>query len=98
MEAVENMKGVGALLADDLQIGLPHIGADEDDLRSQFVADDSEESPKGFDNPLTAYSEQTGNVEIGGRRHVPELASSIRTLYGTQCGTICNKFRLAASI
>src|ERR1019366_3117743 len=50
--------------ADDLEIGLPHIGADEDDLRSQVVADDSEESPKGFDGPLAAYPEQTDDVEI----------------------------------
>jgi hypothetical protein len=32
MEAVENVQRLGALLANDLQIGLPHVGADENDL------------------------------------------------------------------
>ncbi len=32
MEAVEDVQSLGALLANDLQIGLPHVGADEDDL------------------------------------------------------------------
>jgi hypothetical protein len=52
MEAIKDVKGLGALLADHLQIGLPHVGADEHDLRSQFVADDGKESLKGFDSPL----------------------------------------------
>ena len=54
----------GALLADDLQIGLPHIGADEDDLGSDFVADDSEESLKGFDGSFPPDPEQAGDAEI----------------------------------
>ena len=58
------MQGLGAFLTDDLQIRLPHIGADEDDLRCQFVTDDFEETLKGFDGPLAAYPEQAGDVEI----------------------------------
>ena len=44
MKAVENVERSGAFLANDLEIGFPHIRADEHDLRSQFVADDFEES------------------------------------------------------
>ena len=47
-----------------LKIGFPHVGADEDDLRSQFVADDGKESLKGFDGSLAAHPEQTGDAEI----------------------------------
>jgi hypothetical protein len=52
---IEDMKCLELFLANDMQIGLPHIGADEQTLRSQFVADDSEESLKGFDSSLAVY-------------------------------------------
>ena len=58
------MQRLGALFANDLQIGLPHVGADEDDLRSEFVADHSEESLKGFDGSFLADPEQAGDAEI----------------------------------
>ena len=64
MEAVEDVQRLGAFLADDLQIGLPHVGADEHDLRSQFVADDGEESLKGFDGSFPAHPEQARDAEI----------------------------------
>src|SRR6202041_723968 len=52
------------LLAIHFQIGFPHIGADEYDLRSQFVADDSEESLKGFDGSFAAHPKQARDAEI----------------------------------
>src|SRR5450432_747918 len=58
------MESLGALLADDLQIRLPHVGADECDLRSQFVAYDSEESLKGLDGSFPSDPKQTGDAEI----------------------------------
>ena len=58
------MKRLGAFLANDFQVGFPHIGADEHNLRSQFVADDGEESPKGFDGSFAAYPKQARDVEI----------------------------------
>src|SRR4051794_35638898 len=64
MEAIKNMKSLGALLADDLQIGLPHIGTDEDDLRGHFVADHGEESLKGSDRSFFSYPKQARNVEV----------------------------------
>jgi len=38
MEAVEDVQGLGAFLADDLQIGLPHVRTDEHDLGDDFRA------------------------------------------------------------
>ena len=64
MKTIEDVKRLGAFLANDFQIGLPHIGADEHDLRSQFVADDGEESLKGFDGSFAAHPKQAGDVEI----------------------------------
>src|ERR1035438_7879308 len=58
------MERLGALLADDLQIGLPHIGTDEDDLRGHFVAYGGEEPPKGFDGSFFSDPKQARNVEI----------------------------------
>ena len=63
-EAIEDIESLGALLADDLQIGLPHIGTDEDDLRGHFVADDGEESLKGFDRSFFSDPKQARNVEV----------------------------------
>jgi len=57
------VKRFGAFLANDFQIGFPHIGADEHDLRSQFVADDSE-SLKRFDGSFTAHPKQARDTEI----------------------------------
>src|SRR5713226_473716 len=64
VKTIEDVKRLGAFLANDFQIGLPHIGTDEHDLRSQFVADDSEESLKGFDGSFAAHPEQAGNAEV----------------------------------
>ena len=59
-----DMQGLGAFLANDLQIRLPHIGADEDDLRRQFVADDGGKCPKGFGCSFAAHPKQVRDVEI----------------------------------
>ena len=72
MKTIEDLKRLGAFLANDFYVGFPgsglqsspHIGADEHNLRSQFVADDGEKSPKGFDGSFAAYPKQARNVEI----------------------------------
>ena len=64
VESVEDMEGIGALLADDLQIGFPHVGTDEDDLRGHLVADGGEESLKGFDGSFFSDPKQARDVEI----------------------------------
>ena len=52
------------LLADELQIGLPHVGADEHDLGDDLLAHGGEESLEGFDGSFLAHPEQTGDAEI----------------------------------
>ena len=64
METVENMQGLGAFLADNFQIGFPHVRADEHDLRGDFFADGGEESLEGLDSPLFPDPKQTGDAEI----------------------------------
>ena len=64
MKTIEDVERVRAFLADDFQVRLPHIGTDEGDLRSQFVANDSEESPERFDGSFAPHPEQAGDVEI----------------------------------
>ena len=64
MEAVENVQRLAAPLANDLQIGLPHVGADENDLRGDFVADDFEEPLKRLDRSLPSDPEQARDAEI----------------------------------
>src|SRR5258708_16002159 len=49
---------MGALFANDAQIRLPHVRADELDLGSQVWSNEGEESLKGFDGPLFADPEQ----------------------------------------
>ena len=64
METVENMQSLGAFFADDLQIGFPHVRADEHDLGGDFFAYRGEESLKGFDRSLLPDPKQTGDAEI----------------------------------
>src|SRR5689334_57983 len=64
METIENMECLGALLADDLQIGLPHIGTDKNDLGGHFITDHAEESLKGFDGSFFSDPKQARNVEV----------------------------------
>ena len=64
MEAVEDMKGLRALFPDDLQVRLPHVGTDKDDLRGDLIADDGEESAERFDRSLLADPEEARNAGI----------------------------------
>src|SRR5947209_7185268 len=64
VETVEDMQGLGAVLADELQIGLPHVRTDEYDFGNYVLAHCGEESLERFDSPLFAYPEQTGDAQI----------------------------------
>jgi hypothetical protein len=72
MKAVENVQCLRALLANHLQVGLPHVGEDKDDLRSQFVPDASEESPEGLDSSFPADPEKArhGGIDLVNQREV----------------------------
>src|ERR1019366_4815971 len=60
VDAVEDMQRLGTFLTDHLQVGLPHIRADELDLRSELLSDDGEETLEGFDGAFLADPEQAG--------------------------------------
>ena len=63
MKTIEDVERLRAFLADDFQIGLLQIGTHEHYLGSQFIADDSEETPNDS-MVFFAHPEQTSNVEI----------------------------------
>src|ERR1039457_3969420 len=48
VEPVEDVQSLGAFFADELQVRLPHVGADENDLRGDFFTDDGEKSLERF--------------------------------------------------
>src|SRR4029077_8998520 len=62
--AVEDMQGLGAAFADELQIRFPHVGADEDDFGNYVLAHSGEESLEGFDGSFFAYPEKAGHAQI----------------------------------
>src|SRR3984893_18347517 len=64
VEAVEDMQRLRAVFADQLQIGFPHVGADEYDFGNYVLAHSGEESLEGFDGSLFAYPEKAGNAQI----------------------------------
>ena len=64
VKAVEDMQGLGAVFADEFQIGFPHVGADEGDFGNYVLAHGGEEPLEGFDGSLFAYPEKAGNAQI----------------------------------
>ena len=63
-EAVEDVQGWGALLAEHLQVGLPQVGANQLDLRREFFPHKGEEAVEGFDGALATDPEQTRQMRI----------------------------------
>ena len=49
IEPIENMQRLGTFLADDLQIGLPHVRADKRDLGNDRPPYDGKQPLKCFD-------------------------------------------------
>ena len=64
VKAVEDMQRLGAVFADQLQIGFPHVGTDEYDFGNYVLAHSGEESLEGFDGSLFAYPKKAGNSQI----------------------------------
>jgi hypothetical protein len=64
VETVEDMQRLGAVFADEFQVGFPHVGADEGDFGNHVLAHGGEESLKGFDGSLFAYPEKAGDADI----------------------------------
>src|SRR5207302_8142957 len=64
VEAVKDMQSLGAVFADEFQIGFPHVGADEDDFGNDILAHSGEESLEAFDGSFFAYPEKAGHAQI----------------------------------
>ena len=64
METIEDVKCLRALLADHVQVGSPHIRANELDLSREFFPDQSEEALEGLDGSFAADPEQTREILI----------------------------------
>ena len=58
------MQGVDALLADDVQVRLPHIRANEQNLSRHLLADHPEEALERFDGALLADPQQPNTFAI----------------------------------
>src|ERR1700732_3308731 len=44
MKTIQNMQRLRTFVADHIQVGLPHIGANKFDARSEWISDDGEET------------------------------------------------------
>ncbi len=64
VEPVEDVQSLGAFFADDLQVRLPHVGADENDLRGDFFTDDGENSLERFGGSFLPDPEQACDPKI----------------------------------
>ena len=54
VEPIENMYGLGGLLGNDCQVGLPHIGGDELETRAFFRSQPVEEAAESLHRPVLA--------------------------------------------
>jgi hypothetical protein len=64
MEAVEDVQRLRTFLANHVQVGLPHIRADELDLRRQLLSDDGEEALEALDGTFLADPKQAGKALV----------------------------------
>jgi hypothetical protein len=58
------MQRLRAVFADELQMGFPHVGADEYHFGKYALAHGSEESLEKFDGSLFADPEKAGDADI----------------------------------
>jgi hypothetical protein len=72
VEAVEDVQRLGTVPADHVQVGLPHIRADEFDLSSEFFPHEGEETLEGFDGAFPADPQQADDplVDLVDQRQV----------------------------
>src|SRR5215831_13181067 len=64
MEAIEDMQRLAAFFANDLQIWLPHVGANERNLRGHLFADRGEEPLERLDGSFLSYPKQARDVRV----------------------------------
>jgi hypothetical protein len=58
VKAVQNMDGLAGLLGDDLEVGFPHIAADEEQLSRPLLAEHPEKAQQGSDGPVLPHPQQ----------------------------------------
>src|SRR5437667_5445060 len=58
VEAIQDIERVAAVLLDELEVGLPHIGADELDLLGELLAEQGEELLEALAGAFLADPEQ----------------------------------------
>jgi len=73
VEAIQDVQRLGTVATDHIQVGLPHIRADELDLRRQFFSNEGEESLEGLDGAFLADPQQTDDplVDLVDQCQVP---------------------------
>ena len=59
MKPVQDMNGLAGFFGDDLEIRLPHIAADEEQLRRPLFAESSEKAQQGFDGSVLPHPQQS---------------------------------------
>jgi len=64
VKAVEDVQRLRAFLADHVQVGLPHVRADELNLRGELGADHGKESREGFDGAFSADPQQASEALV----------------------------------
>src|SRR5215469_7075979 len=62
VEAVEDVQRLRAFLTDHVQVGLPHIRADELDLHSELLSDGGEEALEALEGAFLADPDQAGKA------------------------------------
>jgi hypothetical protein len=59
MKTVQEMNGLAGFLGDDLEVRLPHIAADKEQLRRPLFAEGSEKAQQGFDGSVLPHPQQS---------------------------------------
>ena len=77
VKAVQDMDGLAGLLGDDLEVGFPHIAADEEQLCRPFLAERPEEAQQGFDGPILSHPQQALAFAVDLVNHGKVLVTSL---------------------
>ena len=64
VKAVEDVQGLATIPANHLEVGFPHVGANELDFGGELFAQHSEESLESFYSSFLAHPEQTRGASI----------------------------------
>ena len=77
VEAVEDMDSVGGFFGDHLEIGLPHVAADERKSGATLCSEPAKEAQEGFDLAVFAHPEQAFAVFVNLVDHGQVLVAAL---------------------